>query len=54
VKIRKYQTDKCATCSDCELEWWGKNCEADAKQHTKETGHITTLHIQMDVAKFDD
>ena len=51
---RKYQTDKTATCSDCNFEWTGSDCEKLAKAHTLETNHITTLHIQMDVAVFHE
>lgn len=50
MDVVKYQTGKFATCSDCAREWWGDDCEAIAKQHTRETGHITTLHVQIDIA----
>jgi len=50
-KVHKYIVDRAIVCSDCHpaQEWDGKNCEAEARRHVIETGHIVTIHETYDM-----
>lgn len=48
--VMRFEIHRFAVCGDCGREWDCERCEAMARQHTRETGHITTLHVTHDIA----
>lgn len=50
ARLMKFIINKIATCSDCGLEWDTHDCEAKAKKHSANTGHITNLNIDYLIA----
>lgn len=48
-EFTKIQATKIATCTDCGRENRDQRCEAWAKRHAKETGHIPTVHVSHDI-----
>lgn len=48
-KVSKVLCGKTAVCVECGWEAWGGRCEAEAKQHARETGHAPTLQVSYDI-----